>query len=417
MMTETDAYVTHAARSRLRWSDRAMLAAAVLVPGLLGGVQGLGNFLVLPLMTEFTAPRGTVIFLIEIGTLGMYLTIAAVGRLLTIVAPWIIMLVGALIAGAALLGLSAAPTLGLAATGFIVAQSLGLGLCGLIASQTIVVRRAPERQGAVSGAQTVALALTGVAMPLIVAPQIVAHGWRATVAWCGIGVLILLPVLILAFLRVRPIAAPPASMTSTEETHAGQDGDAIPTTAQILSNAAFWILMLAIVPIAILAQALAVNIIPFYAERGVNLEQASYVLAGVGAGAAIGAITIGFIVDRLHPALVMAAVAGIAVIGMALLSLQIVPPAPVFIIMMGTLAGVAPTLNVAVRRYFGRAGYAPVVGLVGPFLMLSAFSGAGTGWLRDTLGSYHDAFWVLTAFIAASFLASLLLLTRPIRAE
>ncbi|MEI6417700.1 MAG: site-2 protease family protein [Sphingomonadales bacterium] len=30
MVTETDAYVTHAARSRLRWSDRAMLAAAMI---------------------------------------------------------------------------------------------------------------------------------------------------------------------------------------------------------------------------------------------------------------------------------------------------------------------------------------------------------------------------------------------------
>uniref|UniRef100_UPI0035CAE64D MFS transporter n=1 Tax=uncultured Sphingomonas sp. TaxID=158754 RepID=UPI0035CAE64D len=415
MTTETDTCLTHATRPRLRWSDRATLAAAILVPGLLGAVQGLGNFLVLPLMTEFAAPRGTVIFLIEIGTLGMYLTIAAVGRLLTFVAPWIIMLVGALIAGASLLGLSDAPTLGLAATGFIVAQSLGLGLCGLIASQTIVVRRAPERQGVVSGAQTVALALTGVALPLIVAPQIVEAGWRATVAWCGIGELIVLPVLILAFLRVAPAAAS-EPMAATAET-AVPDGDAIPTTFEILGNPAFWILMLAIIPIAILAQALAVNIIPFYAERGVSLEQASYVLAGVGAGAAVGAIAVGFIVDRVHPAVVMAAVAGIAVIGMTLLSLQIVPPAPIFVIMMGSLAGVAPTLNVAVRRYFGKAGYAPVVGLVGPFLMLSAFSGAGTGWLRDVLGSYHNAFWVLTLFVAVSFLSSLLLVTRPIRVK
>jgi len=418
-MVETDVHPTRAVRHKLSWADRATLIAAVLVPGLLGGVQGLGNFLVLPFMKDFGAPRGSVIFLIEVGTLCMYLTIALVGRILTMVAPWLIMFVGALIAGGALLLLSVAPSLALAAAGFIAAQSLGLGLCGLIASQTIVVRRAPERQGTVSGAQTVALALTGVALPLLVAPQIETHGWRPTVAWCGVAVLALLPAMIVLFLRTRSEAAA-AGLDFALDERSQSDlpfDEAAPSSLEILSAPAFWILMLAIVPVAILAQALAVNIIPFYAERGVGLQEAGYVLAAVGAGAAIGAIAIGLIVDRVHPAAVMTGVAATAVLGTGLLSLQLAPPAPIFVVMMGSLAGIAPTLNVAVRRYFGKAGYAPVVGLVGPFLMLSAFSGAGAGWLRDRLGTYQATFGILTILMIISMLASLLLLTRPIRAE
>jgi IMP dehydrogenase/GMP reductase len=286
-MVETDVHPTRAVRHKLSWADRATLIAAVLVPGLLGGVQGLGNFLVLPFMKDFGAPRGSVIFLIEVGTLCMYLTIALVGRILTMVAPWLIMFVGALIAGGALLLLSVAPSLALAAAGFIAAQSLGLGLCGLIASQTIVVRRAPERQGTVSGAQTVALALTGVALPLLVAPQIETHGWRPTVAWCGVAVLALLPAMIVLFLRTRSEAAA-AGLDFALDERSQSDlpfDEAAPSSLEILSAPAFWILMLAIVPVAILAQALAVNIIPFYAERGVGLQEAGYVLAAVGAGA------------------------------------------------------------------------------------------------------------------------------------
>lgn len=415
-MNHPDLHQSHVDRRRMTWSDRAILAAAVVAPSVMGGIQGLGNFLVLPFTAEFGASRGTVIFLIELGTMGMYLAIAIVGRVLTVVAPWVMMLVGALIGGGALLGLSVAPTLTLAATGFIVAQSLGLGLCGLIASQTIVVSRAPERQGVVSGAQTVGLALMGVALPLLVAPQIAAHGWRPTVAWCGIGVLITLPVLILAFLRVGPAnVAAGQALPARLAVGSASEGKIAPSTRTILATPAFWILMAAIVPVAILAQALAVNIIPFYAERGVGVQQAGYVLAAVGAGAVVGALLVGFIVDRLHPAAVMATVAAIAVIGTGLLALDLGPPAAIFIVMMGSLAGIAPTLNVAVRRYFGKSAYAPVIGLVGPFLMLSAFSGAGAAWLRDALGSYPHAFGVLTAFMAISLAASLVLLTRPMR--
>lgn len=400
--------------SRRSWPDRAVFAVAVLVPGVLGGIPGLANFLVLPWMAEYRASRTTVIFLIELGMLAMYLVTPLLGRVLLKVQPWVVMLCGALIASAGLLAASAGPTLGVTAAGYIAAHALGLGLCGLLTSQTIVVRRFPDRLGKVSGAQTVALAAMNVILPLVIAPQIVRHGWRPVVAGCAITLLVTLPILIVLFLREKRGSVAAAAVTGQQPDHSAIDPASIPTTLQILAMPAFWLLVAAVIPIAIVAQSLAVNIIPFFAERGVGAQQASYVLAGIGAASAVGAVAIGAVVDRASPALVMAAIAAVSMLGLSAVALRIGPPAIPLVVMFLGLAGMAPTLFVGVRRLFGNAVYSPIAGLVGPFLLISAFSGAGAGWLRDRLGTYQSVFAILAALMFLSLIASLALARRPL---
>jgi hypothetical protein len=157
-----------------------------------------------------------------------------------------------------------------------------------------------------------------------------------------------------------------------------------------------------------------IGVIAFLAERGVATQEAGYVLAGIGASAAIGALSIGTIVDRTHPAWVIAGVAILATISLTAVATGIGNPAIYFIAMYAGLAGVAPTMAVGVKRLFGVVAYAPIAGLIAPFLLLSAFSGAGTGWLRDHLGSYQPVFGMMAVLCAVSLLAALLLTRRQL---
>ncbi|GLR68074.1 MFS transporter [Acidocella aquatica] len=385
----------------------------MVIPGLLGGIPGLGNFLVLPLMSNFHASRGTVIFLIEMGWFGMYIASPIVGRVLLRIEPWMVMLFGTIAAGAAFLVASSATTLGVAAAGYIIAQTLGFGCCGLLTSQTIIVRRFPEKLGVFSGTQTVALAGMGVILTLIVAPSIVAYGWRMVVTVYAIVLLVVVPGLVLFVLRGRTVPKGPEKIPVEATAVINAPPAGVPTMKQILAMPSFWLLVFAIVPVGILAQAISVNVIPFYAERGIDTRHAGTVLAGIGAAAAVGALSIGKIVSYANPAVVIAVIAAIAIAGMAVLSLNAGPPALVFIIVYAALSGVAPTLAVGVQRIFGNIAYAPILGLVGPFFLLSAFSGAGAGWLRDRLGDYQHVFGILGMLMVVSLLSAVALSRRP----
>ena len=260
--------------------------------------------------------------------------------------------------------------------------------------------------------------MIGIAISLLVPPILVRDDWRAAMAACGVVVLAVLPPIIILLMRERAPAHVAASAPRPEPgSNASDDVPAAPTTMQILQMGSVWLLVIGIVPLAIAALAVSINVIPFLAEHGVATQEAGYVLAGIGAASAIGALGIGAIVDRVHPAWVIAGVASLATTCLAGVAAGIGNPAIFFVAMYAGLAGVAPTMAVGVRRLFGVAAYAPIAGLIGPFLLLSAFSGAGTGWLRDHLGSYQPVFAMIAVLCGASFVAALVLARRPLAAQ
>lgn len=394
--------------------DRGVLAAVMIVPGIVGSIPSLSNLLVLPFINEFHASRASVIFLIEVGMVLSLLVSPVVGRALLRTTPWIIMVVGAVLAGAGLFGMSVAPSYALAMTGLIVAHGLGIALSGVLPSQTFVVRHYPERQGIVSGVQTVSTAIGGIVISLTMPAIIANQGWRTAGAICAVVVLVVPIALVVTLLREPQTRTPDRRPGLGSRTPAGAQADdgligVAPTTAEILRMKSFWLLVIAVVPLAVAALAVSINVLPFFAERGVDTQQASYVLAGIGAASAFGALATGAIVDRVHPAKVIAAIAALAFVSLASIAVGFGNPAIYFIVMYVGLAGVAPVLSVGVTRLFGRIAYAPIFGLVGPFLLISAFSGAGTGWLRDHVGSYQPVFAILAALIAGSLGAALLL--------
>ncbi len=386
----------------------------MVVPAVLGGgVPALTNLFVLPLMHEYDASRATMILLIELGMVSGLLVGPVVGRLLLRVAPWIIMLIGALGGSIALLTASFSIHLAVTMTGFGLAHMFGAAFSGVLAAQTFVVRRNPERLGVVCGGQTVMSAVFGAILSLAIPPIMASHGWRtASSAYAAIALTLMLA-LILGLLR-SPDRSEVRIPSGTPEPTKAREPQRIPGTLVILRMGHFWLLMAAIIPLSIAALSISINVIPFFADRGIGTQQASIVLAGIGAAAAIGALSVGAIVERFHPAKAMVGIAALATIGLGAVAADIGNPAFFLVAIFLGLSGLAPILAVGVKRLFGAAAYPPVFGLAGPFLLLSAFSGAGTGWLRDHMGSYLPVFGIIASLCALSLIASLFLLRRPL---
>ena len=175
-----------------------------------------------------------------------------------------------------------------------------------------------------------------------------------------------------------------------------QTDDAIaeraPTTMEILRSPAFWLLFLSVEPGALVSGAIVANLLPFYHDLGQSLQHASYVLAAQSAAAALGAVVGGYIVDRVAPTSVLMAIAVMGMLGLSGLASGLVPPAICLCFTYFGLGGIGACYGVAARTYFGAAGYAPTMGMLGPFMMASSFAGAGAGWLRDQFGNYHIVF-------------------------
>lgn len=384
----------------------------MVVPAVLGGgVPALTNLFVLPLMAEYEASRATVILLIELGMVSGLVVGPFVGRLLLRIAPWQVMLIGMVGGVFALLAASFFETLAASMTGFGLAHMFGAAFSGVLSAQTFIVRRNPERLGIVSGGQTVMSAVFGAVLSLSIPPIMESHGWRvASAVYAGLAAALMLALIIGLMRGSGPTsdAAPAVSPDAVTE------AQKVPGTMDILRAGHFWLLMAAIIPLSIAALSISINVIPFFADRGVGTQQASFVLAGIGMGAALGALGVGAIVERIHPALVMSGIAALATAGLAAIAADIGNPAWFLIAIFVGLSGVAPILAVGVKRLFGAAAYPPVFGLAGPFLLLSAFSGAGTGWLRDHLGSYLPVFGIIAGLCAVSLAASLLLMRREL---
>ena len=154
----------------LSLSSWATIVSAVIASGILSGLGSVGNFLVLPLMDEFGVSRGAVLFWLALGGIAASLMLPLVGRVLVKTQPWTLMLTGVGLAGAALLGASAAQAFTIIIVLFISARALGAALCGGLVGQSIIVRRFPAILGKVVGAQTLMMTLTAIAVPLVVAP-------------------------------------------------------------------------------------------------------------------------------------------------------------------------------------------------------------------------------------------------------
>ena len=405
------------AAPKVRLADVTAYLPAVAAMCLVSVTGGLGVFFVLPMMKEFHTTRSAVLLALSLGGMGYLLVMPIVGRLLTFMKPWVIMAVGACVSAGAFLLYSVAPVLAVAGVAAFLAQAMGAVLCGPITFQTLVVRRTPHLMGRIIGTQATFLAVLGIGLPLVAAPYLTAHGWRATAATASVLVaLIVLPIVLIWVRRLNIAAdrasdlaegAPPAPVAHASVP--ADDGAPPPTSLQILSTPAFWFLLLSIEPSVLTLTALGSNLIPFYADHGVSVIKVSYLLSITSGIGVCGAAVSGFLVDRLGPGRYIMLSSALAATGLAGLALGLASPAIWICMVFASLSGLAPIMGVATSSFFGPKGFAPAAGMIAPFMVTSALGGAGAGWIRDHFGTYQPVFAVLSIAMLLALMAGLML--------
>ena len=201
---------------------------------------------------------------------------------------------------------------------------------------------------------------------------IAAHGWRngfillASLA-AGVG----LP-LVLLLIRENPqkLSSPDGGQVSL--TRAGADW------SEIARSRSFWILACALLPITAAGTGLMSAMVPILSDGGMPTATAAALVSGFAIAVIVSRLSAGWLVDRLPPHLVAAAVAAIPAAGCLLLLYAdgSVAVALIALALIGVQQGAEIDLvGYLLARLFGMKNFASAYGVCVVFLGLSGAAG------------------------------------------
>ncbi|MCC5885189.1 MAG: MFS transporter [Gammaproteobacteria bacterium] len=391
-----------------------VIAVAMLFQAVTFGI-GLYSFTfwVSPLMVEFGASRGTVLFAVTITTLGIGVMAPFVGPALDRMSIRTLVCSGALVfaTGLALMALTTSIWQVIVIYASLIAA--GLILAGPIAGQTLAAKWFRGRRGLALGLVTVGTSIGGFLFPPIVTELLGSFGWRQAHLILAVAVLVIIIPPTWLVIRNSPeergVAPEPESPAS--EAASAHFASSPWTTRRILSERTFWIMMIAFLGPTMAFGGIQQNLGPYTADLGISLQRAAYLMSVISATMIGGKIFFGSVADRWdNRYLYWIAVSALV------LAILLMLGEPSYIGMLGicTLLGIAaggflPLMGAIVSTRFGPHAFGQVMGLLIPFLTLSAFGPSFAGWIRDIAGSYDVAWLVFLALLAPPVLAMALL--------
>ncbi len=346
------------------------------------GFYGFSAF-VKPLAAEFGWGRGEISLAITV----QFLTTAAVGpvigRLVDRYGPRRPMLMGLFLYGLTLLGLSRMSTRWHLLAGF-VSLGLGSGLFGTVPVQSAVAAAFGARRGRAVGLVTTGISLGGVLMTPVAVLLIDSLGWRLALVALGLGILVLMPPVVAAAIRL-----PGRRLTD-------RPGGSSPSFGAIVRQPVFWALGAAIFAGSLGSLATLFHLVSFFTDRGIDPLTASVLLSLTTAFGILAKVIFGFLCDLISARRVMVLTFSLQVAGLC--GYLLLPPgvapyaatAVVFGLGMGANSAVHPMLA---SQTFGLGTFGTVFGaLVAFFQVASALGPAMAGLAFDLTGSYSAAF-------------------------
>jgi MFS transporter, OFA family, oxalate/formate antiporter len=363
----------------------AAVAACVVCTALVLGVFLTFTIWAPDWIGDFRMNRGPVMLVFAASGILMNVAMPGIGAVLTRIPPWRVILGGGILLGGGLVldSFVRAPVVFFVLYALI--MGFGVALAGILPCQALAVRLYPSRIGSIGGMMMVALAVTGVIFPFALIPLKAAIGWRLALAGLGAVVLIIVPLLALAFMRGVVEHEP----GQTGGAHGAHGAGGPKSSGPIVRTRAFWVMVAGILPMLAVASAIQANMLPILADRGVVQTGASLVLSALAVGTAIGAGLFGWLADRIDPRLaIIAASLLIAACLLVLAGGNGATLAEVGAFTLGVGAGgISPLMSTFALRRFG-TGYAPAFGLLNFFMIPYILGAPLLGFVRDRTGSY-----------------------------
>ncbi|MFC1991875.1 MFS transporter [Chloroflexota bacterium] len=281
-------------------------------------------------------------------------------------------------------------------------------------------------------AMSIRAVASGILILSLIAWSIETQGWRMTCLLGGIiGGLIGLPLAWFGVKMHRPEyygLLPDGATMEEESTEAGQmidkgvkyaaEAEEIEfTLRQATRTPTFWMLIVGQAGYMGAHQALAIHLIPFLTDMGIDLTRAAIIITFSGMIGIGARLLSGFVADRLKKGQLRILLGGAILLqGMGitifLLNPIIIMTYP-FLILNYIGFGISMILApLTWARYFGRKAFGSIRGISALAPMpLVLFSPIYTGWVFDTTGSYTTAFITLAAIFTSA--AVLMFLARP----
>tara|TARA_A100001037_G_scaffold289537_1_gene301368 strand:+ start:1224 stop:2438 length:1215 start_codon:yes stop_codon:yes gene_type:complete len=287
---------------------------------------------------------------------------------------------------------------------------VGALLAGPLAAQTLAAKWFFKRRGMAIGLVSVGTSLGGFIMPLIVTSLMAEFGWRIANQILSIVVLVTIIPIVWKVIRNTPVDKGIQPEIGTEGEDEPNSQKAL-STISIIKNRAFWVPVIAFVPMMTAFGAVQQNFAPFVADLQVSAQEASYLVSLMAIVMVIGKVFFGLMADRIDHRLLYTL--AISVLSITLLLMMMSPSyGQLFLIagMVGFAAGgFLPLLGAIIGSHFGPQAFGQVMGLIGPFTTIAAIGPWIAGYLRDVQGSY-DAAWqgFLVVMIPAALIIILL---------
>ena len=370
----------------------ALLAAAQVV---VWGVLYYAVLVAAPAIAEDTGWDEQSIFLAVTG--GLVASGACgvvVGRLLD-ARPRVVMVVGAVASGAALLCAAAAQNVLVFAAAWLLvgaAQSAVL----YQAAFTVITHR---YRGARRGPLTIVTLAGGLASTIfapVTAALLDVFGWRITFAiLAGLIALVVVPIYAISI---------EAGWEPVVETRSRED------STSVLSSARFWLLGLSFATMSFALYAVTLSAVPASMEKGLDLQAAAWVLGVIGAGSVLGRV---IYLALPHAAAPWAAPVAVGLTGAVALAGFGAAQGAIWMFVAAAAAGaVRGALTLvqasAVADRWGHAQYGRVNGVLAlPVIALTALAPGASATIAAAAGSYQALALVMAALCGAGGLLAI----------
>ncbi len=350
---------------------------------------------VVPWLDEFEVSRSKVMLAILSFQIVTGLLSPVLGRYMDQFAMRLLVLSGALAMSLGLFLLSLATEFWQIVALHVTLLPVGMILTGTVASQTMVSKWFTEKRGLAIGLSSMGTSLGGLSVPLVTAWLIGEQGWQgAYLVLAMLSLILLVPLNYLVLRHDPPILRLQASETSGVEMKTW-------TTRQILESWAFWIPVLALIPINAAFGGTQFNLGAYMSDLGYGQAVAAQLIAVTSGAMIVGKLFFGSLGDRVDHRKLYWLMAGLLLASMYFYEGSPGRPALFLAASLQGFAtgGVMPMMGIMYSSRFGTLSFGRVLGLVNLFLMIGSFGSILSGWIFDLTQSYDAAFQVFALLL------------------
>ncbi|MEK9868291.1 MAG: MFS transporter [Gammaproteobacteria bacterium] len=350
---------------------------------------------VVPWLDEFEVSRSKVMLAILSFQIVTGLLSPVLGRYMDQFAMRLLVLSGALAMSLGLFLLSLATEFWQIVALHVTLLPVGMILTGTLASQTMVSKWFTEKRGLAIGVSSMGTSLGGLSLPLLTAWLIGEQGWQgAYLVLAMLSLILLVPLNYLVLRHDPPILRLQASETSGVEMKTW-------TTRQILESWAFWIPVLALIPINAAFGGTQFNLGAYMSDLGFGQAVAAQLIAVTSGAMIVGKLFFGSLGDRVDHRKLYWLMAGMLLVSMYFYEGSPGRPALFLAASLQGFAtgGVMPMMGIMYSSRFGTLSFGRVLGLVNLFLMIGSFGSILSGWIFDLTQSYDAAFQVFALLL------------------